>query len=98
MTPKTKDTFLKLLRDPKAKQVKHAIKDGDSHCVIGLLLDHLGCLIGENVDYYGKLAGMTRDNMESYIGITKPEEVILVNMNNSGKTFAEIADYIEATY
>ena len=75
-------------------------------CCLGVLLD-LGddgkwCNQDEGI-YYTRKGGMFESfhggrllgEMLAYIGLTQEQESYLINMNDGGKPFAEIATYIE---
>ena len=106
-----RETFLRALvaalRSGKYKQGTGRMKSGDSFCVLGV-----GCDLGdlghwdESDRYVSPIAewrgacpsGIPWHPVTSAWGLTPMEVARLWSMNDDGKTFAEIADFIEAEW
>lgn len=100
------DKWVKALRSGDYKQGKTHLRYGDCYDVLGVLCDLWGKDSGVDWDdIEGSLiyefleetefipSGIIRD-----FDICTSNEEILSNMNDSGKSFEELADYIEENY
>lgn len=103
MDAELKAKWTAALRSGELKQAKGRLKRGDALCCIGVLAQVQNCtwddndtpkteqqwlaVSGNNV-LYSKYAG----------GLDVEQQQKLAEMNDSGKSFAEIADYIDANY
>ncbi len=99
MKTKIKKELLKALRDPKTKQTTHALQRSDgSMCCLGVLCDIVvddhWVLAGE-VYYLGDRSAFPSPGQLALAGLRNGEASHLASMNDEGKTFLEIADWIE---
>lgn len=98
------DQWIAALRSGKYQQGHGALRSGDKFCCLGVLCDILGTPITRVApsgvyNYEGhnnylppqarNQAGMQTDNGRI------PRKDALANLNDDGKSFAEIADFIE---
>lgn len=100
MKPELKRKWVKALRSGKFAQTKEKLYDGKGYCCLGVL-----CRVVRPKDYWYDVhewANVHGDEDFSQerrkeLGISEAVQSRLVGMNdNMGKTFSEIADYIEA--
>jgi len=103
MNSELKAKWVEALRSGDYAQGLRALRKGNSFCCLGVLCDVMGAewdkgeddlnatLNGEKQDYYLAPEALAA------VGMTDKEQEVLYGMNdNEGKTFPEIADYIEA--
>lgn len=100
MNKQLKTKWLKALRSGKYKQISRSLHTAEGFCCLGVLCDIQGAkwTLNENsvADNY-VVEGTDSEGMPHtmYAGeINNPHA--LSGMNDAGKSFAEIADYIEA--
>lgn len=101
MNPEVKIKWLEALRSGKYKQGKGCLRAGDSFCCLGVLIDVVdpeGWCADRFQGYVHKYASsnampntVLRNKLELPLDLN-----ILSGMNDRGKSFNEIADYIEA--
>lgn len=97
LTPENKSAWLAALRSGEYEQGRRALCKSNTYCCLGVYYD--AC-----VDSYwlGGVHGVweTTDGsvgvLSERYGLSMGMQSILANMNDSGKSFAEIADWIEA--
>jgi hypothetical protein len=86
--------WISALRSGKYKQAHGALKGRDGYCCLGVLCVVAGIEIGPDEGYLSvpvqQLAGLA-----SEVGCIKGSQS-LANLNDAGKSFAEIADIIES--
>jgi hypothetical protein len=102
MDAQLKAKWVEALRSGEYQQGLRALRKGNSFCCLGVLCDVMGAewdkgeddlnatLNGEKQDYYLAPEAL------AVVGMTDKEQEVLYGMNdNEGKTFPQIADYIE---
>jgi hypothetical protein len=98
MNTKYKTPWLVALRSGEYKQTRKFLKNSVGFCCLGALCDVAGATWDKSsasvdgVRSSGLLSAPTLDKF----GLTGDEQHELAHMNDDGKTFAEIADHIEA--
>lgn len=95
MTKELKQQWIEALRSGEYKQIKNILKDEIGYCCLGVLCDIIpDWTISEDGDSVVELGRYnTYDKIEKILGV---DSTTLTTMNDDdGKTFAEIADYIE---
>lgn len=95
MDAKLKTEWLQALRSGKYKQARYVLKDGRGrYCCLGVLADLHG------VDWIEMKHNLWTLNVGQSVateyGLDWNTGGVLSEMNDTGKSFAEIADYIEA--
>lgn len=100
MNAELKTKWLEALRSGKYKQGRGRLRQGDEFCCLGVLCDISG--LGE---WIGEVETKGYSFKEDIRYGTLPRHMVpelscktsnsLTGMNDSGKSFAEIADYIE---
>jgi hypothetical protein len=101
MDAKLKTDTLVALRSGKFRQAQGRLKDDGGYCCIGVICVVAGYHIDEDLDRIERPDG-TRGPDTPYSALDDfqldgPARGELVRMNDGGKSFAEIADYIEAS-
>lgn len=103
LDPKVKAKWVKALRSGKYKQTKYQLRHPDEgYCCLGVLCETAGAtwedesyayIDGEQVSECGLLFQSFRKKL----GLSKKAQSALIKKNDGlrGKTFPEIADYIE---
>lgn len=101
MNSEMKANWLKALRSGEYEQCKGRLRLGNGYCCVGVLC---------NISGQGKwMEGQILRNLQEYVYLGKrisypigPKLIdnvavndAIVNMNDGGKSFAEIADYLE---
>ena len=100
-----KAKWVEALRSEKYKQAIGLLKDGDSFCCLGVLCSVMGAdwtsgdpvLVKDDEEF--PLKDSMGDELLGDSGVRLAgikEQMLLAEMNDNGKSFAEIADYIEA--
>ncbi len=84
------ETWLADLRSGEFKQTKQSLKDADGYCCLGVLAQRLGTL-----EEAQKVNEETVVRGRHVLGDAVESELIV--MNDGGKSFAAIADFVEAT-
>ncbi len=105
LDPEAKREWVEALRSGKYKQTKGALRHGDAFCCLGVECEISGEgrwapgageweFVGRGSDNrsYGDLP----DDLRGKIGLSIAAQVNLIRMNDTGSSFAEIADWIEA--
>lgn len=103
MTPELKARWLTGLRSGEYIQGQGFLRRGDAHCAIGVLCEVAGGFSFKpaNNDLYPGLFvvdgpdGLGASHYVTECLIGEDEYQALVRMNDEGRTFADIADYIE---
>lgn len=99
-----KTKWLAALRSGKYKQGQRALKRNDEFCCLGVLCDVLGAdwEVGADKDLGATVGGELQDYYLNpcalaTAGFSEQQQAILYGMNDDqGRSFAEIADHIEA--
>jgi hypothetical protein len=88
MTPENKASWIAALRGGEYKQDKGSLYTGRGHCCLGVYCKHVAGI---------PVNTLRRDLQSSYdaTGIKSDKRATLIAMNDDGKSFAEIADWIE---
>jgi hypothetical protein len=100
MNPEVKKVWISALRSGKYAQTQGSLRQGDRYCCLGVLCDlypdpaggHWG---GDYVKRFLGNTGSPPTKVCEWAGTTAPEEDCLIDKNDSGQTFDDIADYIE---
>lgn len=93
MDAQLKAKWIAALRSGKYQQTTHYLKDDDGFCCLGVLCDIQGADFDAIRQQYRTLS--LSSNPVEYIGMLESEAPWLSQMNDTGRSFAEIADYIE---
>jgi hypothetical protein len=95
MTQAQKEQWLAALRSGRHKQCIGAMRRGDSYCCLGVfcnvVLDRASCADGWLGEWNDATTWDPKDT-----GSLDSVQKILAAMNDNGKSFEEIADFIEA--
>lgn len=93
-----KKAWVQALRSGEYNQARGQLADSGGDCCLGVLADVAGCLSsdGHYIDGAGLMGRMALLGSDSELEVL-PENVQtrLAEMNDGGKSFDEIADYIE---
>lgn len=92
MDKKLKVKWVKALRSGRYKQTTHEMKNADGYCCLGVLRQIMHR--GSKAEDENKFILCKAHQNEA--GLTRRQQDRLADMNDDGKTFKEIADYIEA--
>lgn len=99
MNPEVKRVWINELRSGRYKQTAGALRRRGSYCCLGVLCDLSGAGKWQedcNDKYaYDDAAGFLPSSVEEWAGVPDRSARELAQRNDSGKTFAEIADWIE---
>lgn len=93
MNKDLKQPWIDALRSGKFKQTKNNLKDGTGHCCLGVL-----CELSPEKFKESLKDGFFEEELIDFIywsGMSMAMMDVLAQKNDSGKTFDEIADYIE---
>ncbi len=101
-----KKLWIEALRSGKYQQGQGALKDDDGfHCCLGVIANEVSCdnWTKETNYYYNftyngietRSYGTLPHTLLEFLGLEYFDQGQLIGMNDSGKTFAEIADWIE---
>lgn len=94
MEKKLKAKWIEALRSGSFVQARGFLKNSDGHCCIGVLAEVQGMP-------WSRMGPTDSDLQTSWLptgyrgGLSTDQMNDLANMNDGGKTFPEIADYIE---
>lgn len=99
MDRKIRDKWVEALRSGEYKQGQNALRTNDNKfCCLGVLCDVVdaNCWTTRGGVYYYGLQRYTlpRQLMET-LQLSIPQEAMIIELNDTGHTFEEIADYIE---
>ena len=92
-----KDIWLKELRSGSYLQGQNFLRTNNMYCCFGVLCDVIDPSKW-NGNIFSRSHYVPPRYIREYAGLTNEQEQTLVRMNDAGKTFKEIADYIEANY
>lgn len=95
MDKKLKAKWVKELRSGKYRQTKHVLAAHGAYCCLGILR----CLLPADVrklpiDHVGYSHVLNRKQQQA-AGLVKRQQKSLAGLNDKGKSFKQIADYIE---
>ncbi len=97
-----KEKWVKALRSGKYSQTTGKLRKPDGFCCLGVLCDISGKGEWEDrTDYFSfrgygaHVSNLTPIELAAEIGLTSYKEDELTSMNDRGKSFDEIADWIE---
>ena len=101
MDPEVKAAWIEDLRSGKYKQTKYALQDSEGgYCCLGVLnsitLPRLGkksCPVTESGYEFDEFVG--EDVIENLLGFNAFARIQLADLNDKGKSFSEIAVWIE---
>lgn len=104
MDPGIKTKWLEALRSGKYKQGQKTLQQGDRFCCLGVLCDVMGvekAKFGDDDNpgyaFEGSATALIPSGPADRAGLVEGTQWALVDLNdNKGKSFAEIADWIEA--
>lgn len=88
-----KAKWVAALRSGEYRQAKNALKTADGYCCLGVLCDIQGADFDAIFEKFGSLS--LSENPEQYLGMLGFHSSKLSQMNDGGKSFLEIAQYIE---
>jgi hypothetical protein len=99
LDPEYKKKFVAALRSGNYRQCKEALKKDGGYCCLGVAAVVAGYTINESLDTVERPDG-SRGQTGGYsaladFGLTREIRGPLVKMNDSDKTFDEIADHIQ---
>lgn len=111
MTPQLKQSWIAALRSGRYRQGRgllrqRRLRDGTYFCAIGVLFDLVATAMQwDRLTKLGVGAGIT-DEVPGYIppeilgeiGMSAAQESLIAGLNDSGKTFEQIADVIERDF
>lgn len=105
MNREIKTKWVAALRSGKYQQCTAQLKDSGSYCCLGVLAEELGALVPHPVTGTMGCAPLhggppstsnLSPELACAVGLRQTETCLLIAMNDDdGKTFPEIADYIE---
>lgn len=87
MKPELKTKWIDELRSGKHAQCRQVLARGDERCALGVLVHEV---LGQARPHDW------RDRLERLYDLRDEQIFVIGDMNDSGQSFAEIADYIEA--
>jgi hypothetical protein len=101
MDAEIKRKWVEALRSGEYRQSRSLLRRGNAFCCLGVLCDlvanqvdgewrHNDFVLGDS-----QVFGMPPEEVRTFAGMTRDAENFVANMNDGGKSFAEIADYIE---
>lgn len=101
MNPEIKAKWIEALRSGKYQQTAGTLRNNDGFCCLGVLCDVMGSTwdehgTAESPDGRFRSAYLLAHELKDAIGLSDFRQSILFEMNDCGKSFPEIADYIEA--
>lgn len=103
MNKEIKAKWVADLRSGEYRQIKETLRNrGKGRCCLGVLAEVNGAKWESDVVCYVTLSGPVKDSHRSEglywgqkTGLTQEQAEFLANANDTGMTFAEIADWIE---
>ncbi len=109
MKPKFKSKWLKALRSGRYRQADGSLKDEGAYCCLGVLCNVIGVrwrkhetesamvpfIGGKEVSARDSDTGLLGAGLLRKVGMGRNTQTALALMNDEGKSFDEIADYIE---
>jgi hypothetical protein len=105
MNPLVKEIWLKALRSGEYQQCRAYLHTESGYCCLGVLSE-LACQSGEvdlerkwwseaRFETFGSGSSFLDSRVATWAGLNADREQRLASMNDAGKSFLEIADYIE---
>ena len=104
MNPKIKEKWVEALKSNKYCQGKNYLRQKDRYCCLGVLCDLMDSSKWEMVSKmnhrysYGNYTDVLDYRMRKQAGISFLQMLLLMRMNDSGKTFEEIAKVIDTQF
>lgn len=98
MDANLKAKWVEALRSDKYKQIAGTLREGDQFCCLGVLCDVMGARWTSHGDAYvdgDYQSSLLSTRMLQNIGLSEAAQSVLYGMNDSGRPFPAIADYIE---
>ncbi len=100
LNPGVKQAWLQALRSGEYKRAQGQLRKYSEHCCLGVLCE-VASLTRNTINCGYSLPGMETTegllgNFGSEFGLSKTTQNRLASMNDSGKSFLQIADWIEA--
>lgn len=100
MNAEFKAKWVEALRSGKYRQTQQALREKNAYCCLGVACDISGFGVWDDDRFLheeGNNTGYLPTGLRERMGLEQLQESSLITMNDDeGKTFAEIADYIEA--
>lgn len=104
MNPEVKKLWIEALRSGNYEQTRFLLRDKRGYCCLGVLCD-----LHPDVDWIISTPGIAfypfgveerdlgnlPDKASLWSGLTNEQKNILMDMNDNGNSFEEIADYVE---
>ncbi|HEV8263241.1 MAG TPA: hypothetical protein VGQ19_21085 [Burkholderiales bacterium] len=101
MDTEVKRKWIEALRSGRYQQTQKALRNDDGYCCLGVLCDLVdpagwspSTIIRGEMNHDGE-TGMPSDKLTDSIDLEWGKAEALAELNDKGKSFAEIADYIE---
>lgn len=95
--------WVEALRSGKFEQCVGALHNGVGHCCLGVLCEVAGYTAKKGQDSYYRYEGIIGEAalpIRAFVGLSSPigeyGGICLAELNDNGKSFAEIADIIES--
>ena len=100
MTNYLKNKWIKPLRAGKYKQIKNRLKDHNGHCCMGVLCEisnKLPFILKPGTNYFSieDFNGIIPEKFLNLIKLERNVQIKAIGMNDSNKSFNEIADYLQ---
>ncbi len=101
MNQDIKDKWIAALRSGKYQQGKYNLRKESSFCCLGVLCDISGKMewktdtTGSTIFSYDKQKASLPESILGWADLRSYQQEPLVDRNDGGKSFSEIADYIE---
>jgi hypothetical protein len=96
MDTQIKTKWIEALRSGEFKQAQNKLQQGDGYCCLGVLCRVADLTIDAREDTIIVDGYVMSYDALSKFGLTETLRAPLISMNDSGKTFSDIAAYIEA--
>lgn len=101
MNPELKAKWIAALRSGNYKQGRGRLKHAGRYCCLGVLGDVMGCQFTRHIVFkdgidVGDVGAYHSGFLSKHVGLHLNQQSNLVCMNDGGKSFDEIADWIEA--
>ena len=93
MTPEFKAAWVAALRSGKYEQGRGALRTGDTYCCLGVACDLIDPIAWDGRTW----RDCAFDNIGLLPFIARGSAETLADLNDSGDTFAQIADFIEGS-
>jgi hypothetical protein len=94
MNKELKAKWVKALESGRYKQGKNRLSGGGYFCCLGVLRDI--AFKGEHCSVQGDYANLLSRDIQKRAGLKKGTQNVLARMNDAGKTFKQIANWIRS--